>query len=281
MGMINKFGKTAIGLSGNPLGIIALFIVLIYAFAALVVGVNNTLESNEKMPLIWFMVIFPLIVIIIFSWLVSKHYEKLYAPKDFSDNKYFLSGLINRDNKFETVEEIKSIIEQGLKKTIINYQTREYNSNNKLFESYGISSNIKIESDLIFLLTPFDRKYERQINVIKKACNDLGLRCVRGDEEVVNTNIFVHILKLIQKANAIITILDGKNPNVFYELGIAHAMNKNVFHIAQSINKVPFDLSYKSFSTWATEQELYINTQNFVSNIIDNKVNTNATDIQP
>lgn len=64
---IKEFGATAKSLAKNPLGIIALFIVLIYGFAALVVGMSNHLEAGEREPIIWFLVAFPCIVIVIFA----------------------------------------------------------------------------------------------------------------------------------------------------------------------------------------------------------------------
>ena len=58
---IKEFGTVAQGLAKNPLGIIALFIVLIYGFACLVVGASSHLETGERTPIIWFMVIFLLL----------------------------------------------------------------------------------------------------------------------------------------------------------------------------------------------------------------------------
>jgi hypothetical protein len=89
---VTEFGKTAQGLAKNPLGIIALFIVLIYGFACLVVGVSGHLQSIERLPIIWFMVIFPVIVLGVFAWLVSRHHKKLYAPSDYKDESHFLEN---------------------------------------------------------------------------------------------------------------------------------------------------------------------------------------------
>ncbi|MEL4340815.1 pYEATS domain-containing protein [Shewanella xiamenensis] len=89
---VTEFGKTAQGLAKNPLGIIALFIVLIYGFACLVVGVSGHLQSIERLPIIWFMVIFPVIVLGVFAWLVSQHHKKLYAPSDYKDESHFLEN---------------------------------------------------------------------------------------------------------------------------------------------------------------------------------------------
>ena len=45
----------------------------------------------------------------------------------------------------------------------------------------------------------------------------------------------------IKKARILVAELSGRNPNVFYELGVAHAMNKDVILITQTLEDVPFD----------------------------------------
>lgn len=92
MNSIKEFGETAKGLARNPLGIIALFIVLIYGFAALIVGVSGQLAGGERLPLIWFLVLFPVLVLTVFAWLVSAHHTKLYAPSDYQRDEAFLQA---------------------------------------------------------------------------------------------------------------------------------------------------------------------------------------------
>jgi len=60
-GDLKTFGDTAKGLAKNPLGIIALFIVLVYGFAALVTAFSASLSESERLPLIWFLVLFPVL----------------------------------------------------------------------------------------------------------------------------------------------------------------------------------------------------------------------------
>jgi lipopolysaccharide export LptBFGC system permease protein LptF len=62
----------------NPLGIIALFIVLIYGFASLVLTFGANLQSEERLPIVWFLVLFPVLALVVFGWLVSRHHAKLY-----------------------------------------------------------------------------------------------------------------------------------------------------------------------------------------------------------
>lgn len=73
------------GLARNPLGIIALFIVLVYGFASLVTAFAGSLTREERLPLVYFLVIFPVLVLGVFAWLVSTHSGKLFAPADFKD----------------------------------------------------------------------------------------------------------------------------------------------------------------------------------------------------
>ena len=79
---LDEFGKTAQRLSRNPLGIIALFIVLIYGIAGLVFGTASaSLQPNERLPLVWFLVLFPCVVLVAFYLLVTRHHTKLCAPR--------------------------------------------------------------------------------------------------------------------------------------------------------------------------------------------------------
>ena len=91
---IKEFSESAKGFTKSPLGIIALFIVLVYGFASLVVGFGQNLTNNIA-PLIYFMVFFPVIVFCGFLWLVAKHHNKLYGPSDFKDEENFLKTQIS------------------------------------------------------------------------------------------------------------------------------------------------------------------------------------------
>jgi CheY-like chemotaxis protein len=86
---IKGFASSAKGFTKSPLGIIALFIVLVYGFASLVVSFGQNIGDNVT-PLIYFMVIFPVIVFAGFLWLVATHHKKLYGPSDYKDEDNFV-----------------------------------------------------------------------------------------------------------------------------------------------------------------------------------------------
>lgn len=87
---LETFGKTAKGLARNPLGIIALFLVLVYGFAALVTAFAGSFSAGERVPLIYFLVLFPVLVLMVFAWLVSRHSGKLFAPEDFRNEDNYV-----------------------------------------------------------------------------------------------------------------------------------------------------------------------------------------------
>jgi hypothetical protein len=85
-----NFGETAKGLARNPLGIIALFIVLVHGFASLVTAFAGSFSSAERLPLIYFLIGFPILVLAVFTWLVAKHSGKLFSPADFKNEDNYI-----------------------------------------------------------------------------------------------------------------------------------------------------------------------------------------------
>jgi hypothetical protein len=85
-----QFGQTAVKLSQGPLGIIALFIVLIHGFASLVLGFAQNIGEENRSILVWFLVLFPVFVFTVFARLVSTCHEKLYPPGAYNDEKFFV-----------------------------------------------------------------------------------------------------------------------------------------------------------------------------------------------
>lgn len=85
-----KYDKETINaFSKNPLGIISLFLFLIYGVAALVVGTGSFDVFSQRL-LNCFIVVYPLIVLAVFVKLVISHHAKLYAPTDYRDDTNFL-----------------------------------------------------------------------------------------------------------------------------------------------------------------------------------------------
>lgn len=87
---LKGFGETAKSLARNPLGIIALFIVMVYGLASLVTAFAGSFTPGERVPLIYFLITFPVLVLGVFAWLVSQHSGKLFAPSDFKNEDNYV-----------------------------------------------------------------------------------------------------------------------------------------------------------------------------------------------
>lgn len=104
------FAGSAQKLARNPLGIIALFLVLVYGIAGLVFGLAaKNLTAGERQPLIWFLVIFPGLVLLLFGWLVAWHHTKLYAPADYRDAEGFFRALSPTEQRARIAAELDRI----------------------------------------------------------------------------------------------------------------------------------------------------------------------------
>jgi hypothetical protein len=97
--------------------------------------------------------------------------------------------------------------------------------------------------DVCFVIMPFggwlDDYYQ---GIYCPAINAAGLEPHRADDLFRPSTIVNDIWAYTKKARLVLADLSGKNPNVFYELGLAHALAKPAILVAESMDDVPFDL---------------------------------------
>jgi nucleoside 2-deoxyribosyltransferase len=97
-----------------------------------------------------------------------------------------------------------------------------------------------------FVLMPFDPAFDDIYRLgIKETAEKLGIRAERVDEQIFHTeNILERIYGQIESADLIIADLTGRNPNVFYETGFAHAKGKLCLLLTSKADDIPFDLKH-------------------------------------
>ena len=118
-----------------------------------------------------------------------------------------------------------------------------------------------LDRQLVFVLSPFEDPFDTLFREhIRPTVENLGLACIRADDIFRNRAIMEDVWEHINKARLLIADLTDENPNVFYEVGIAHTVGKEVILIAKSIDDVPFDLGYlrcviydRGYKTFAEE----------------------------
>jgi len=99
-------------------------------------------------------------------------------------------------------------------------------------------------SDL-FVIMPFAEElravYEDHIRAV---AGRLGITSTRGDDFFAASSIISDVWNAITRAKVLVADCTGRNPNVFYELGIAHTLGKPVIVIAQDKDDIPFDIQH-------------------------------------
>ncbi len=102
-----------------------------------------------------------------------------------------------------------------------------------------------VRTNTCFVLMPFREEYDEIYqDILKPLFEEMGYHCLRADEIYGSRSIVQDIWEHIQTSGLIVADMTGRNPNVFYELGLSHATGKNVILITQSIEDVPFDLRH-------------------------------------
>ena len=86
---------------------------------------------------------------------------------------------------------------------------------------------------------PFDLYYS---SIYKPAIESANMKPIRADDLFRPSVIVSDIWSMIRDADVLIGELTFKNANVFYELGLAHAIGKPVILVSETMSDVPFDL---------------------------------------
>lgn len=108
--------------------------------------------------------------------------------------------------------------------------------------------NFKTDSTFCFALMPFQDSFFRLYeDGILPAANAAGLRCKHAGEIFDNREIIEDVWESICTARLIVADVTGRNPNVFYELGICHTLGKEVIVLTQNRDDVPFDIRHRRF----------------------------------
>lgn len=141
----------------------------------------------------------------------------------------------------------------------------------KIYPKQFRSERIPIEKNTCFFIMPFAEKFDIVYGTIKNGLQDNYI-CKRVDEISGSIPIINKILVEILKAQFIFVDLSESNPNVFYELGIAHTFKdaQNIFLLKNRNSKVPFDITHLTYLEYDTNNLKYVVAQ-LKKAISDNK----------
>ncbi len=102
--------------------------------------------------------------------------------------------------------------------------------------------NMAIQNNLVSIMMPFNGAFTAVHEAIRTACTNLGLECLRADGIWEHSTVIQDVYSLIYRSKIVVCDFSGKNPNVFYEAGIAHSLGREVIPIVQHSGDIPFDV---------------------------------------
>ena len=104
---------------------------------------------------------------------------------------------------------------------------------------------VQTSKPLMFVVMQFSDEYDQIFKLIKDVSEPFGYECVRADTIFRPGAILEDITKSIIDATVIIADVTTNNPNVFYELGYAHASQKTTILLSNKTREdgLPFDIS--------------------------------------
>ncbi|MBZ9859091.1 hypothetical protein [Mesorhizobium sp. CA12] len=108
---------------------------------------------------------------------------------------------------------------------------------------------------LVSVMMPFSAGLNGVYSAIQQACSQSGMSCERADNIWKESAVIQDIFGLIYRSFVVVCDFTGKNPNVFYEAGIAHTLGKHVIPITQSADDIPFDLRHHRFLPYLNNGE--------------------------
>ena len=148
---------------------------------------------------------------------------------------------------FESLETAQLLAKHGDKLRVVDIASGDASAPTqsdrlkKLEKTTNVGAN-----DSCFVMQPFAAPLgDYYDKIYKPAIEKAGLRPVRADAEIFGAGkIMDQVWQGINAATVLVAELTTRNPNVFYELGLAHALKKPVVLVSSREDDVPFDLQH-------------------------------------
>lgn len=141
------------------------------------------------------------------------------------------------------------------KPDLFRFLLKKANRRRQLPKDFQLPEIETIDPNLLSAMMPFDMGFNKVYETLAKAAETAGLRCRRADDIWENTSIIQDVVSLIDRSRIVICDCTNRNPNVFYEIGIAHTLGRDVILITQNDADVPFDLRHLRYVKYLNNAE--------------------------
>ncbi|NJC49485.1 UNVERIFIED_ORG: hypothetical protein GGR78_002770 [Xanthomonas campestris] len=120
----------------------------------------------------------------------------------------------------------------------------------RLPNAFVVAAPERIDRGLCAAMMPFSAPFNPVYAKLQEIAVSVGMECKRADDIWEAHAVIQDVVNLIDRASVVICDCTGRNPNVFYEIGLAHAFGREVILIAQSGDDIPFDLRHIRYLTY-------------------------------
>lgn len=103
---------------------------------------------------------------------------------------------------------------------------------------------VRREVPTCFLIMPFATELDFVHRVIADVVGSFGIHCIRADEVYLSRPVMEDVKQMIAGADLVICDFTGRNPNVYYEAGLADAWRKDWIVLSQTSEDMTFDVRH-------------------------------------
>lgn len=190
---------------------------------------------------------------------IVQNHERLFRSMRFGDDDYpgacfqVILAIIARDAT--NLERIERYVAQHVEGAGINISSAEGPARVYFTPSVFEVPSTPADDLLVSAMMPFDLAFAPVYDAIKAAAASAGMTAMRADDMWQHSAVVQDIFALIFRSRIVICDFTGKNPNVFYEAGIAHTLGKFVVPITQNEDHIPFDLRHHRYCKYLNNTE--------------------------
>jgi len=120
---------------------------------------------------------------------------------------------------------------------------------------FTLNKGDSVNDRLLSVMMPFDSRFDEVFAKIQITASSLNMTCLRADDIWEHDSIIQDIVSLVNRSRIVVCDCTGRNPNVFYETGIAHTLGRDVVLITQSEGDIPFDLRHIRYINYLNNGE--------------------------
>lgn len=188
--------------------------------------------------------------------------QKLDRLMEYSKKRKELDeeiNLLTRELLHSSLSEyldINRLVFEG-QNVIVNNKSINYNS---FFEQFGLlNEKIEVRKNSAVFLTSFNKEGEDLFHECQRILGGLDIFLQRTDNYVDKEDIMMNIISLIVQSEIVIVNINGRNANVYYELGISHAIGKPTILLSKTnfhSEDIGFDIRQKRIIMYSSINDL-------------------------